>query len=338
MEITKIIIHELKKERESDQVELILSEELTPNIEASISLVTALSETYKGDRVLYAVFDESEGKYFPEKFIEYRNSERTNQNFIDFTRLVIGNLETIIQPIAFATGGYFVFAEYLENGHNFVSVFLIRDVEGNILRKTANSFAIQIVEYVDTKNLAMACRINENRIILEEKNYLSFTQLRQKEISEYFKNWISIKQLESSSDYTKTLFEIISQIEPPFDPETGAEYELQTFRNLVYNYVSANPSKTVNVRELSNYFYEDENRINNYANEHNLVIDSEFRYNATELKKFIKVEINRDGINLKFSRGALNEKVRFSEENPNQVIIESEIFATALRNKVQNNG
>lgn len=337
MEISKIIIHELKKERESNQVELLLSEELIPINEESIILVSALSDTYKSDKILYAVFDDSEGKYFPEKFNEYRVSERTNENFINFTRLVIGNLEGIIQPIAFATGGYFVFAEYSENGNNFVSTFLIRDVEGKILRKTANSFAIQTVEYVDTKNLAMACRINENRIDLEEKNYLSFTQLRQQEISEYFKNWISIKQLESSSDYTKTLFDIISQIEPPFDPETGAEYELQTFRNLVYNYVSASPSKTVNVRELSNYFYEDENKINNYANENNLIIDSEFRYNSTELKKFIKVEVNRDGINLKFSRGILNEKVRFSEQNLNQVIIESEIFANALRSKIENN-
>lgn len=335
MELKKIIIHELIKERESDNVEVILSEALVPNNEDSIALIQALSDTYKSDRILYAIFDESEGKYFPEKFTQYRESERDNQNFINFTRQVIGNIEDIIKPITFATGGYFVFAEYTENGFNYVSVFLIRDVEGKILSKTANSFSIKTVEYVDTKNLAMACRINENRIDLEEKNYLSFTQLRQQEVSEYFKIWISIQQLESSSDYTKTLFEIISQIEPPIDDETGFEYELQKFRNIVYNHVSANPSKTVNIRELSNYLYEDEDKIINYANDKNLIIDSEFRYNATELKKFIKVEINRDGINLKFSRGALNDKVRFSEENPNQVIIESEIFANALRLKVQ---
>ena len=92
--------------------------------------MTALSDSYKSDRILYAVFDETEGKYFPEKFSEYRNSQRTEIDFINFTRLVIGNLVSLIEPITFATGGYFVFSEYNDNGYNFIAVFLIRDVEG----------------------------------------------------------------------------------------------------------------------------------------------------------------------------------------------------------------
>jgi nucleoid-associated protein len=334
MILNKIIIHELKKESENNEVELILSSELLSNDDDSAALIVALSASYKSDKILYAIFDESEGKYFPEKFNEYKNSVRQNQNFIDFTKQIIGNLETLIAPVTFATGGYFIFAEYNENGNNFISVFLIRDVEGKILKKTRNSFAIQTVDYVDTKNLAMACRINENRINDNEINYLSFIQLRQKDVSEYFKSWVSIKQLESSAEYTKTLYTIISQIEPPKDPETNLEYDLQTFRDLVYNYVSKIPNKTVNIRDLSQYFYQDTDKVSNFANERNLPIDTEFRFNGTQLKKFIKVEINRDGINLKFSRGILNEKVRFSAENPNQIIIESESFAKALRNQI----
>ncbi|MBS7232186.1 nucleoid-associated protein [Flavobacterium psychroterrae] len=334
MILDKIVIHELKKESESNKVELIFSDELLPNDDDSTALLIALSASYKSDKILYAVFDDSEGRYFPEKFNDYKDSTRQNQNFIDFTRQVIGNLETLISPVTFATGGYFIFAEYIENGNNFISVFLIRDVEGKILKKTKNSFAIQTVEYIDTKNLAMACRINENRINDREINYLSFIQLRQKEVSEYFKSWISIKQLESSAEYTKTLYTIISQIEPPKDPETNIEYDLQTFRDLVYNYVSKIPNKTVNIKDLSQYFYEDNDKVSNFANEKNLQIDTEFRFNGTQLKKFIKVEVNRDGINLKFSRGILNEKVRFSDHNPNQIIIESESFAKALRNQI----
>lgn len=337
MELKKIIIHELIKERESTEIELILSEALVPNNEDSIALVEALSNTYRSDRILYAIFDDSEGKYFPEKFNQYRESERTNQNFINFTRQVIGNLEGIIQPVIFATGGYFVFAEYIENGHNFISVFLIRDVEGKILSKTANSFAIQTVEYVDTKNLAMACRINENRIDTEEKNYLSFTQLRQQEVSEYFKTWISIQQLESSSDYTKTLYRIITQIVPPVNPDTNLQYPIETFRNLVYSYTSTSPNDTVNIRDLSQHFYGNPNTVSDYATANDISLDTEFRYNKRELKKFIKLEVNRDGINLRFSRGTLNEKIRISEEDPDIVIIESASFANALRIEIENN-
>ena len=48
MTLNKIIIHELKKESESNQVELILSEELIPNNLESTALITALSDSYKG--------------------------------------------------------------------------------------------------------------------------------------------------------------------------------------------------------------------------------------------------------------------------------------------------
>jgi len=337
MELKKVIIHELIKEKESRKVEIVLSDELIPNNDESTALVSALSDSYKSDRILYAIFDNSEGKYFPEKFSEYRATIRDNIDFITFTKIVMGNLVEFIKPIIFATGGYFVFAEYTENGYNFISIFLIRDVEGRILRKTPNSFSIQTVEYVDTKNLAMACRINENRINEDEINYLSFTQLRQQEVSEYFKAWISIKQIENSSDYTKALYTIITQIVPPIDPETNAQYPIETFRNLVYSYTSSSPNDTVNIRDLSQHFYGDPNTVSDYANTNNISLDTEFRYNKRQLKKFIKLEVNRDGINLKFSRGTLNEKIRLSEDDPNIVIIESESFANALRAEIDNN-
>ncbi|TDW52730.1 nucleoid-associated protein [Flavobacterium sp. 270] len=336
MILNKIIIHELKKESESKKVDLILSEELIPISDESTALVTALSDSFRSDRILYAIFDDSEGKYFPEKFTDYRTSTRTMHDFISFTRQVIGNLVELIKPVFFATGGYFVFTEYTDNGYNFFGVFLIRDVEGKILKKTTNSYSIQTIEYVDTKNLAMACRINENRIENKEINYLSFTQLRQKEVSEYFKSWISIQQLESSIDYTKSLYKIITQIEPPINPNTNTAFDIEEFRNLVYSFASSSSNDTINVRELSKHFYQNENTITNYAEQENISIDTEFRFNKIQLKKFIKLEVNRDGINLKFSRGVLNEKVRLSNDNPNLVIIESENFAKALRNEITN--
>jgi nucleoid-associated protein len=336
MELNKIIIHELIKESGSNETELTRSEQLVDIDDNSIGLVSALNSTYNSDKVLYAVFDKSEGKYYPEKFAEYKESEQTDEDFISFTRSVIGNLETLIQPVTLATGGYFVFAEYTSNTNNFLGVFLIRDTEGKTLSKTENSFTIDSIEYVDTSNLAMACRINHGKYDIDEENYLSLTQLRQQEISEYFKNWISIEQIESSSEYTKQLYDIISQIERPVNPNTESEYEIETFRNLVYNYASSSPNKTVNLRDLSQHFYDDPNTISNYALENDIAIDTEFRYNQRQLKRFVKLEVNRDGINFRISRGAFDDKVRFVEEDESQVIIESITFANALRNEINN--
>ncbi|GAA4271857.1 nucleoid-associated protein [Aquimarina gracilis] len=336
MILNKIIIHELNKVSGSNETNLILSDELVDIDANSVGLVEALNKSYNSDRVLYAVFDKSDGKYFPEKFSEYKDSGQDTQDFISLTRNVIGNLETLIQPITLATGGYFVFSEYSNNNNDFLGIFLIRDTEGKTLSKTENSFSIDSIEYVDTSNLAMACRINHGKYEIDEENYLSLTQLRQQEISEYFKNWISIEQIESSSEYTKQLYEIISQIERPENPDTGQEYEIEVFRNLVYNYATSSPNRTINLRDLSQHFYNNPNILPNYALENDISIDTEFRYNARQLKRFIKLEVNRDGINFKISRGTFDDKVRFSEQDDSLVIIESAAFANALRNEVNN--
>lgn len=331
MNLTKIIIHEIKKESESNIVELELSDDLIPVNDDSVALVTSLSDAFKKDKILYAIFNDEEGKYFPEKYFEFKDSARDNSDFITFTRSVTGNLETIIRPIRFATGGYLIYTEYSENSINYVSVFFVRDVEGKILRRTASSYSISTIDYVDTKNLAMACRINENRLGDTEGNYLSFTQLKQQVVSEYFKDWISIMQLESSSNYTNALYNIITEIEPPIDPDTEERYELQKFRDKVYTYISSNPNQIINIRDLSQNFYDDPNIIQDYADLHEMTLDTEFRYNKRQLQKFIKLEVNRDGINLKVSRGTLEEKIRLSNDNPNIVIIESQSFANAIR-------
>lgn len=336
MELNNIIIHELKKESGTNETELIRSDELTEINDNSIGLVSALNNSYNNDKILYAVFDKSEGKYFPEKFQEYKDSTQNNAEFISFTRNVIGNLETLIKPVTLATGGYFVFAEYVSHTNDFLGVFLIRDTEGKTLSKTENSFSIDSVEYVDTSNLAMACRINNGKYDIDEENYLSLTQLRQQDISEYFKNWISIEQIETSSEYTKQLYDIISQIERPINPNTETEYEIENFRNLVYSYASSSPNRTINLRDLSQHFYDDPNTISDYAMNNDIAIDTEFRYNSRQLKRFIKLEVNRDGINFKISRGAFDDKVRFSDEDDSLVIIESATFANALRNEIDN--
>jgi len=334
MELRKVAIHEIQKERGVNETNIILSDELIQIGENIETLVLALQNSYKGDKILYAIFDNSDGNFFPERFNNYKNSERSNDNFIEFSQSALRNLNTIIRAKTLASGGYFIFAEYTLNSTNFFSIFLVRDTEGKILRRTEHSYEIDTIEYLDTKNLAMACRINETRIENSIDNYLSFTQLKQAEVADYFLDWISIQQLESSTEYTRSLYDIVNQISPPINPETNQEYQIEEHRNNIYNYISSNPNKVVNLRELGEHFYDAPDIYIDFAEENDISIDTEFRYNKRQLKRFIKVEINRDGINLKVSRGAINEKVRLSEDNTNIVIIESERFADAFRQEL----
>jgi len=334
MHLTKLVVHELIKVSGSTHVNLITSDQLIPVDDQSESLVTALLKSYSGDKILYAEFDSSPGKYFPVRFDTYKQSQRTDRDFLDFSIDSIGNLVTFIQPKTLARGGYLVFAEYSNNGTNFTSIFLIRDTEGKLLKRVNNSYEIKTIEYLDTNNLAMACRINENKIANGESNYLSFTRHRQQEVSDYFTDWISAAQLESSTEFTNSLYNIINNIPLPVNVETNAPFTIDEVRNMVYENAKNNAQRNINILTLSEQIYGNPTTISDYAEENNISIDTEFRYDKRALKKFIQLSVSKDGISLKFSRGDSGTKVRFSEENPNQVIIESTNFANALRVEV----
>jgi len=335
MTLLKLIVHELKKKSGTTIVNLVTSNQLIPIDNQSESLVTALLKSYSGDKILYADFDRSPGKYFPTRFNAYKQSARTDEDFLNFTVDTLGNLVTFIKPKTLARGGYLVFAEYLHNETTFESIFLIRDTEGKLLKRVNNSYEIKTIEYLDTNHLAMACRINEGKIDNNEPNYLSFTRLRQQDVSDYFINWISVAQLESSTEFTKALYNIINNIPLPVNKETNQPYTIDEVRHMVYENARNNAQRNINIQTISEQIYGTTTAISDYAEENDISIDTEFRYDKNALKKFIQLSVNRDGISLKFSRGDSGTKVRFSEENPNQIIIESAKFANALRAEIE---
>lgn len=330
MVINKIIVHELRKEAGSRDVQILTSNTLISVDDDSTGLITALLHSYRNDNLLNAQFDFSPGKYFPERFTEYRNSARSNQQFIDFSIEAVGNLETIIRGKQAAKGGYLVFCEYGLNSANYTAIFLIRDVEGKVLERTSSSFSIGRIEYLDTNHLAMACRINEN-LIGTEQNYLTFTRWRQQEVSDYFTDWICVQQMQSSSEFTNALYQIINGIPLPENPDTGQPYSISEIRSKVYDMATDNPRREVNISAISEQIYGNRNAIRYYAEENDINIDTEFGYDKRVLRKFIQLNINKDGIKLNFSRGDLGTKVWASEDDPNQVIIESATLAAALR-------
>lgn len=337
MILNKIIAHEIVKESGTTSSTLNLCEELIPIDQNSIDLVSALLKSYQGDKILYAEFDQSPGHYFPQLYRGYASSNRTDSEFIGFTIEATGNLESLIQNEIFARGGYVVYTEYELNQIQFISIFLIRDTTGKLLNRNGNTFQIENIQYLDTNHLAMACRINENKLTDGDSNYLSFTTLKQAEVSDYFRDWIAIQQFESSADFTKKLYDIINQLPVPINTETNTEYTIDEVRNRVYDLIKSNPSGNINLNIIGEHIYGDRGIITNYAEINSISIDTEYRSHNKSLKKFIQVNIVKDGITLKYSRGDNDTKVRISEDNPNMVIIESVLFANALRQEISTN-
>lgn len=337
MIVNKVIIHELiKEQRVTEATEFLSSNVYTVN-QDTFDLVDKLNKSFIRDSIIYAIFKNEEGDNFPNYFSRYMDTNKVDDDFIQFTRATILNLKQIIRPVVFAKGGYFVFAEYSENDTLYLSVFLIRDEKGIVFRKNVdgNGFEINSVSHLNTNKLSMGCRINLNKYVMQDGKYLALIKNNQADISDYFNFWISTDQPDSSTEYTETLYQIISHVNAPLDPDTGISYSIDDFRKHVHDYIKNRPNRIVNISEMSTYFYQDSNYIALFAEQNNYIIDSEFKADGRRLKKFCKLDINSDGIQLRFSRGDFRTKIKISDDNPNVVYIESNAFASKLRSETQ---
>jgi nucleoid-associated protein len=336
--INKVVIHELQKEARVNEAFTFLSNnvlEISGNVEL---LLTRLDESYAKDVINYGVFDSSDGRVFPAQFATYIRGERTDSDFLTFSKTTLNNLRDQMRNVNLAKGGFFIFAQYMSQGITYTGIYLIRDTEGVLFKRVdeTHSFEVNRVKYMNTEKLAMGCRVNHNKFIAADGNYLSLIKNRQTDISEYFYNWISVLQPESSTEFTNTLYSIVNGIDLPVNSESGQPYSIDDFRRLVVDYVRSRPAKDVNLLEMGAHFYGDNQKIVNYAVANNLTIDHEFRVDTRVLRKFMSIAVNADGINLKFTRGELDRKVRLSIDNPNLVLIDSPRFANALRQEISN--
>jgi nucleoid-associated protein len=338
MNIQRIIVHEVQKEPNRRDTEIVLSDQLIPITPESRRLVETLTKSYNSDKIIYAIFNLDVSSYFPHRYDQYLELETSSDSdFIELTREQITAIRTLISLKNFAKGGYFLFTEYESNGIQFYGIFMLRDTAGNTLKRVGNTFEVDSVEYLDTNHLAMAFRLNIPNYNSEIGNYISFTKRNQPDVSDYFTDWVCATKLESSTEFTERLYDIINRIPLPTNPRTSQEYSIEEVRNMVYEHARSNGQKNINLINLSDHIYGDESIIQNYATANGIEIDTEFRFDRNALRKFIQLSINVDGIRLNFSRNDLGTKVRRSEDNPNAIIIESELFVKKFQIESESN-
>lgn len=337
MNVDKIVVHQLNKNEGQQRASVDLSEGLLDVDELSVNLVQKLDASYKKTEITYAFFDSTDQNVFPTEFENYIQNE-TGDSFLAFSQNTTRNLKDKVESIAPAKGGFLVFSRYSTNDREYIGIYLIRDTIGMLFRKDRgrSAFIINPTEHLDLDKLAMACKIDLGQYSANDGKYLSFMKRKMNDISEYFVNWISVSDRESNKILTKNLFSLINLASLPRD-QNGQELSREAFRTEVYRYVSTLPTKIVNVNELSEHFYSDETYLADFAESNNISINTEFRPVSSEMKRFIQIDLEEDGIHVQFSRREINTKVRFDRQNRNIVIIDSERFANALRREIERN-
>lgn len=338
MNVSRIIVHQLNKNENEQQAILDISQNLLAVDELSTNLVQKLDSSYRRAEITYAFFDDSVPNVFPNEFRSYIQSGDEDE-FLLFSQNTIRNLKDRVETISPAKGGFLVFSQYEINSKEYIGIYLIRDTIGMLFRKNRGmaTFVINPTEHLDLDKLAMACRIDLELYRTSNGKYLSFMKRKMNDISEYFIKWISVSDRESNKILTRNLLNLVNLVDRLPRNDNNVEISRDEFKAEVYRYVSSLPTKNVNINDLSEHFFSDETYLMDFAERNNISINTEFKPDNSELKRFIQIDLDSDGIHVQFSRKELNTKVRFDRQNRNIVIIESEQFASALRQEINRN-
>lgn len=335
MQVYHIVVHELRKEQHVTGAELIASDTVMPLDDVTIALVTELNKRFQSHNSVNAVFGDQE-KPFPSGFNSY-SQNRNEVVFLDFSRSASDDLRARIHSSAPAKGGYLVFADYEEHGH-FIAVFLIRNKAGMLFVRRDNRYILDAgIEHIDFENLAMACRINCDiyNTPTNQERYLRFTKKDSEDLSAYFRDWITMNDTESMKANTKNLYQTLKALPRPVDEE-GNEIPEDEFMRKAVHHIKEN-NKEVNLRRLSLYLYGNENTIHDYASEHGVVLDSDFRADTLLLNRYLHVKVKADRFELKFPREYFNDKVTIHPENQSIITIQSQELADKIKQLIQNN-
>lgn len=335
MSIRKVIIHGLEKKQHSKDVKPFISETiLNSKNELIINFCEELVKSYKNDsKVSTAVFEE--------KSLFKFDIDRYNEgkiDFVEFSKDALAKMERDLKKTPAATGGKFVFLDMTDKDNMFY-VFMIRDTEGEQIKysKEKKKFEVNQVEYADTKNLAMAVRINR-RVYKskDEQNYLSFTygSAKQSEVSDYFSDWVGAKDLLKAIDYSRGLkraINIIGDVEEG-DYEGSASEKLQS----VITYALSNNRNKVDIYNLSEQLYGKQNRnlIRETCESNGINFTESFNLDSRSKNLFRTISVKASDIKLNFPRSYIDDGiVNYSNES---VTINDKNLAQKVKDDVEN--
>ncbi len=221
-------------------------------------------------------------------------------------------LQLSIQGVVGAKGGYLVYADYEIFEARALGIFLVRDTEGVVFNKNEDgtTFNLNTTTYLNTDKLAMACRILFNKAKQGTERCVELIKhaKSQKEISEYFINWIGLERHESSKELTHTFLEMVSQLPLPVNEESGAPIQEGEFREAVVKFAMNSPDKTIDLKKFDERFYEGEAKTETFLQENELSLDQEFRFDGNLVRKFNSYRAYAEGITVNFSRNHVQSK------------------------------
>ncbi|PSU73231.1 hypothetical protein C9J22_04645 [Photobacterium phosphoreum] len=345
IELNKIIIHELVKEKNEQIQPLIIRDHvLSDKSQSAIDLVKGIVELYgkKNNSSQYGIFRQGiEGGHFPDNFKQYYQlNDCSDSSFYSLTKVAMGELYSRAENVGLATGGYVLFADYNHTGDRFLLAAMVKQKPGY---KITGTLDLEHLEYIDLSRLYQAARVNFSKYEAhfspdqeEEINYLSFVSPGGNQTaSGYF---IHAFGCEKGSPSAKATEAVINGSWDFFTQHDDLKKKAYDFNDTLCQLLDrkVNNKESVKLSDIEHiarqYFPADSADILSeeflsYLNSEDIGVPSEFIVNKQKLHKMTHVVYNSDDLKLSFDKEDLGStpSARFYFDAKSETLTISEL-------------
>ena len=282
--VHNLIVHELRKQPESAETELLLSTETLPITDQSIELIGRLDQIFeRKNDLLQGFLAEPDESLFPAYYETWLMEGRDRTNFVSFSNDTMKVLEQSLRGVIGAKGGYLLYADYTMEEQRMLGIFLIRDTQGMIFVSDEEESALRLTttHYLDVDHMAMAVRL----LAGTGRNVQMIRHARtQSSISQYFTDWVGLDRPETSAELTQSFLELVEELPVPKDRETGFAMNEGDFEKALFKYAAGQPQQTIRAKDFDEFFYGNEQPLQDMLAEGDGTLNEGFRVDKRSLR------------------------------------------------------
>lgn len=317
MELRQAVVHHINKTRDvgggnipsTTQLRTVLLP-LNENLTNFVSTLRQLYNSKSGHG--YGVFHEDQELYpFSARLTSHGQPE---WDFLQFTRRAMVILKAKIDLEMFATGGYFLFADYIEGEETFLLVASLKNRPGYVFNENLD---LTDQEHVDLDHLHEMARVNLTAWRGGRERYLSFAKRRTRgdEVTRYFRDFIGCDEFTESKTLTLNLIEALKA----FSASDEAEPEVRLRRRqAVFDYCEEKrkAGEKVSLLGLSGRLSEDEpEAFLRFINEHpDFGVGDDFTPDRTMYRRLQRYGGGDSRLSVAFDADLLGNRVIYNAE------------------------
>lgn len=330
IEINKVVIHELVKEQHQPMKKPNLRDKvLDTESEPVQKLVAGVVGLYgqRNNSAQYGIFrKDMESNAFPEAFGKYVKLMTPGDTaFMDLTLLAMEALRKRAELIQSASGGYMLYADYVNARKRYFLVAMIKQKDGITLSEHLEP---EELTQLDLNRLHQAAKINFDKFTeyyganekdRQELNYLSFVSpSSSKGAAEYFIAALGCTRGTASAAATRNVIQESSKFF--LGDETLKKHHLD-FKNDLMEYLAKKgeqkePARLSEIEKIARQYFPAEKlgqademaeRYISRLNSDECGVPVEFSINKTVLVKHRQIRYKADDWELNFERSALGD-------------------------------